>query len=528
MGVSQSKEKFYKRLNPIDLTYPIYWDAYGDYYKNLWYGINEVYKNDLIIKDLCYFHALSCFYFDTEEDYLDRQLLLYHYLKPSFNWKDQDSILNKNFDILPIESTTKINLSNICTAYDDPPSRLFSNTISINQEWTELYNNSAIDSQMQDIYELAKLCNVVLVAPIFKEEEGENRLKLHIMSPDGFRVKCNPNNQWQIQELIYPDYGMNNEIIYHVWTDTSYFIKDREGKISVEEMTNLGNADGSNPYGKIPYVLLKLRKGKELIDGGKWAMIQNNLRNNKTLFGSELISTLTAFPIPFGINIESGRISPDIILGAKANLTTEDVTPDFHWISPETVYNDLLEFYNSLSDLERQKLGIPQDSANESGIARIISRQRLIEERIRDLAMLANFEKELANMALLVGSTDGYIKNEPLNFGINYAEERLYIEPEIERAQDWERVEKGEIRIENYYKKWGDFDTNITITKLKSELEKRLKNLDEIKIIIKNTENTEIEEVNNGLESTPDTNGFDDGYSVGMDTASVENGEQYR
>ena len=60
-----------------------------------------------------------------------------------------------------------------------------------------------------------------------------------------------------------------------------------------------------------------------------------------------------------------------------------------------------------------------------------------------------------------------------LSFSIDYDEERLFLEPDVERANDFERMKSGLIDPLNYITKWGDFDTNVNEDKIIKEFARR-------------------------------------------------------
>lgn len=472
-----------KKTTLQETNTPIYWEAFSDYYYQVWKGIKEVWNSQDEIRELCFYRSLTCFYNETDEDYTDRQALLYHYLKRGFRYKDENSLLNKYKEILPINSDCKNVLNQVCMAYDEPPKRKFSNSKTLNDVYKAMYSEANIDTIFATIYELAKGCGTVAVAPIFKN----GKLKVVGFTPDQFKVTYEPDNQWKVAKITYPDWNdETSEYIYHEWTDSTYRILDYRGNLLTEFVTQYRNTGGENPYGKIPFIFLKIGRGTGILPGGKMDMIYNQLRINKTLFASEIVMGLTGFPIPLGVNLDTRIISPDHILGAQSGLTKEDQDPDFRWVTPETAYANLLEYSELLKDAEKMRYGIPTgEGADASGISRVISRQQLIDERYKDLPNLRQFEKEFVEMLRHIGIIDGVIQTQDeLTFSVDFADIRVYIEPDIEREQDWSKVEKGEWAVEDYYTKWGLFDEGISETKLIKLLTERMEKLKAVKEII--------------------------------------------
>jgi hypothetical protein len=337
-------------------------------------------------------------------------------------------------------------------------------------------------------------------------------MKLIYKTPAQMRILIDKENVWKVSAMIYPDYSeARGEVIYHYWTDTQYIIYDYHGR-EINEIGLFESNNQINPYGKIPFVFIRLGEGESFINGGALDLIYSQLRRNHVKYGADVIAKKCSFPIPLGININTNTISPDIILGNNIRYNQEDLTPSFEWIAPVDNYMQLMEYHDALLQTEYDKLGIPiNDGANESGIARIIARQRLIEQRRRDLQSLANFENDFAEMVNHVAFIHNIIPAVTIDFNIEYADERIYIDPQIEREQDWALVENGALDVYEYYKKWGNFDSQLSDDKFNKLLEKRMENLLKVKEILKqkpepeiNNNETEIENIEEDLDNEID------------------------
>ena len=104
----------------------VYYESFQDYYTRIWSGLPDI-RNDLAeINDLCYHRCFSCFWFDSKEDYTDRQVLLYNYMRPAYQDQNANSIINKWKYRLPTDNYIKDLIQDVCTAYDEAPVRKFS------------------------------------------------------------------------------------------------------------------------------------------------------------------------------------------------------------------------------------------------------------------------------------------------------------------------------------------------------------------------------------------------------------------
>lgn len=467
---------------------PCYYEAFKDYYSGVWRGIKEIYNNQDEIINICYFRALSCFWYQSEVDFIDRQTLLYNYMSKDYNYKNENSLLNLHKSILPTDSEVKSILSEVCTAYDEPPRREFGNTTT-DKKIKELYDEANVDSMFQDVYELANLVGVVAVAPVFIE----GKMRLLVKTPDTFRIWTDPLNPFRVIKMVYPSYSeINGQIIYHEWTDSTYRILNYEGDPVSEEIGIFAETQGVNIYGKIPFVFLRLRHHQEYLSGGQINMIYNQLLWNKVKLGAENVATYNGFPVALGVNIgELDTLAPNKILGGTGFVSNEDVTPDLRYVTPEQIYDDLMQYRTNAIEQCKIDLGIPLgEAANASGIARILARQRLIENRLRDLPRLRTFEKEFAKMVVHIANIEGLFSFEldGLNFSINFAEERMYNDPVLERAEDLAMTKDGTLDIIDYLKKWSGFDNGISDEKIYKELEKRMERLERYNELVKGKE----------------------------------------
>jgi hypothetical protein len=303
-----------------------------------------------------------------------------------------------------------------------------------------------------------------------------------------FRVLVDRNNPLKVLKYIYPEYdGNTNNYIYHEWTDESYRVLGKTGEV----LTNTPFQTGANRYGKIPVVFLRINSGTSFIPGGKLDLIYNNLKVNKISFVNEIVAGVP--PVPFANNVDVSVISPDRPITSKTRLLADEQPGDFRWIEAPQDYINKSILMDSLNDRYRTKYKIPDDSNNESGIARVISRQGLIEQRYKDIPKLVKFEKELAELIQLMANTDELFPSElkEINLTINFADERIYTDPTEEMALDKQKVNEYLMDIRDYYTKWGGIDTIITDNKFEKLIKERKDLKDKIDLLLKDSDEKE-------------------------------------
>ena len=460
-----------------------YYMAFNEFYRQIWNGISDISKNTNEINDLCYHRCFSAFWYDGIDDYSDRQTLLWQYIKPAYQYNDPDSLINKYADVLPIDNYAKDLVNDVCTAYDEPPRREFSTDTKTNDYLTDLYTESNVDTVMSDIYPFAKMTGLLAVMPVIKDD----KLILYYSSPDMFRVWVDRNNPLKVLKYIYPEYDFNTKnYIYHEWTDENYRVLGKNGQV----LTDTPFQTGANRYGRIPVIFLRINSGTSFIPGGQLDLIYNNLKVNKISFVNEVVAGVP--PVPFANNVDISVISPDRPITSKTKLLTDEQGADFRWIEAPQDYINKSILMDSLNERYRTKFKIPDDTNNESGIARVISRQGLIEQRYKDIPKLIKFEKELAELIKDMANIEGLFPSDlkDINLNINFADERIYTDPTEEMALDKQKVNEYLMDIRDYYTKWGGIDTIITDNKFEKLIKDRKALKDKIDLLLKD----EIEE----------------------------------
>jgi hypothetical protein len=216
-------------------------------------------------------------------------------------------------------------------------------------------------------------------------------------------------------------------------------------------------------------------------------------------------------PVLIAINMRNGNkpitVTPDKVL-TYDEVTEDVVMPHLDPVELNPQYSMAEEY---ISFLERRLLrnnGIPLSDIDGtdvvSGISRAIQRQELIEQRQSDMVIMRKFELDFINILALITEKDPSL---PLSFGdltfsIDYDEERLFLEPDVERANDFDRMKNGLIDPLNYITKWGDFDTNINEEKIIKEFARRKELFNTLFASNEETNNNNANNTLNNLENS--------------------------
>lgn len=443
-------------------------DAFNSDYSSIWKSSPIKFDNEDIY-ELSYYRALGCFYKEDTQSLIDRRELLYSYLKADFNPNNTESAINRYRTRLPISSLINRVLKNTCSLYNSEPNRIFTENENLNNTINSYYSDYSIDSKFQDIHRQARLYGTLAVRPLWVNGE----LKIQVLTPDRFRVVTNENDFTKVEELLYP-IGTENigKVKFVSWTDKELKIY-RDGKVESTE---------PNIYGKIPFAFIRFGYSNSFFTNGMFDNIEQQIYINKVRFLQQLGVTFQMNPILLAINM-SRKNQPVVVTPDKV-LTYDEVTEDV--VMPHLDPVELNPQYSMaeeyISFLERRLLrnnGIPLSDIDGtdvvSGISRAIQRQELIEQRQSDMIIMRKFELDFANLLALITEKDPEfpIIFGELQFSIDYDEERLFLEPDVERLNDFDRMKSGLIDPLNYITKWGDFDANVNEEKIIKEFARR-------------------------------------------------------
>lgn len=448
-----------------------YVKAFSQQMAKRWEGIKEISGNTSELESLAYYRTLTAFYGKDAADVQARRDVLYAYLAPNYNTEDVNSDLNLNRAMLPINTSVRNLVKTLCTAYNDAPKRNFGD---LQEALQSLYDQALVNAEMKTIYRKAKLCGLVAVRPAFRQ----GRLTLLHYTPDEFRVFL--DEEKQPRTLIYVD-TMMGEKVYRVWNADILRTLNVKGKV-IGELTH--------SYGRLPFVFLRLGENKNFYEGGLFEIVEENIKANEDEFDANLSRRYHAHPIGLAINMGADvtSISPGKFI-YKDNVRAgegQDVEPIMQYVSPDGRYVELKEFAEMRLQSAMRNEGVPasvltnQSGVPLSGIARVIERSDLIEERYTDIERLRGFERDLAELVVLVSNTDAQTAMSLKEFSVDYAEEQVLLDPDVEYEFDKKKMQDGVLDPLEFVRKWGGIDRQMgtnDVIKMIQERKQLLKEL---------------------------------------------------
>lgn len=437
-----------------------YFDAFSEEYRRIWVGMQSIAEDPAELQSLSYFRALTCFLKSDEAAVTDRRRLLYAYLLPEFQNRTAEDTLNRYRKQLPVRSTVRRVIKNICTAYDEQPTRKFTAGESaadeiIDQTMAAIYEEMRVATQFQRIYHRARLTGMVLARPLYIN----GRWHVDYLTPDQFRLETDPDDVRTIISVTYPRATNDGGVEYVKWTNDFIMNIDMNGRTVQEQ---------PNPYGRIPFVVCRLAEDDTVYTSGMLELVESQLGVNKLKFLSNLSAVFAGAPVWVATNFNSPNltITPERILRVDGVRMAEgqDIPPTLEAVTPDASYRDMDEYAREQERTMQHDEGIPPSMTSTeavtppSGIARLVERNEILELRYSDQKALREFERAFAEMTALVAQTDVGTPVDAISLQVQFADESIIIEPDKEYTFDKQKLQDGVMTVQSFYQKWAGLE----------------------------------------------------------------------
>lgn len=394
--------------------------------------------------------------------------------------KHLEQALGKTFHADDLEDLQR-NYINIVTKtvdqlaviYRDPAKR----SIIDEKESTEYYDNLlySVNTADKTASRYAKLCNVSLTYVYFKD----GKIRYKILPTWLFDIVTSDEDPYKIEKLSYKTYFDDKEYRV-VWTDTEYY---KIESLYVGNTETTGNKQPvydspygiKNPYGVIPYAVLRLKEQGDFFGNGMTDLVNGNeqvnvilteLMNEHILMGGA--GTVLATNCRLNTKQTDGSVSTKRVkVGRKHpiaidNVSAQDAPPSLEYVSTQPLMQDLrdtVEWYIKMFALTK---GLNPNSflaevQDTSGFSKVMDAFEQIELRKDDIEPCRIYEDERFNITRTinnfhVGTTDGSkygLKKIPDNafLKVDFAEVKTYLTPEQQDAEDKRDLELNLISV---------------------------------------------------------------------------------
>lgn len=422
-----------------------YYDAFADEYRNIWRGMD---LSDEEIYWRCYYRALVAFLRSDPDAIIDRRRLLYSYLLPEFKVNSSTDTLNRYRKQLPVSSRVRRVVRNICTAYDQEPERTH-----VDERMRGIYEALDVASQFPKLYHRARLTGMVAVRPLYIN----GRWVVDYITPEHFTIATDPNDWRTVSAITYTQASEDGGVEYVTWSSDTITVTDANGR---------QRSTAPNPYGRLPFVFLRLGDEDGIYPSGMLELVEGQLDANKIKWLSSVNLTFTGSPVWVATNFNAKgglSFSPDKVIAIDGVRVGEgfEAPPELDVVSPESAYQAIDDFGRIREQMLQQDEGIPASMVNDgqgdppSGVARLIERSELTEIRYADQKSLAKFERDFAEVVGVVASVDAGVVITDTSLEVSFADEGVVMEPEKEYAFDKQKMQDGVMAPEQFYGKWG-------------------------------------------------------------------------
>lgn len=291
------------------------------------------------------------YYYGTKQlEYLDKLL------KDQFKYPDRLKLQKEVFNV------TEMIVDELAVLYNEEPFRKIiegrKNAAGEDMDaeiYAEIVECSKLDSIMKTAQRLCKLCKTVLVRPVWRNES----IQYDIITPNIFDVVQNPIDKTQALAILYSSvYDFNNllntqssqdpfqnsQSMFFYWSDEAHFIftaamDPKSNKFIIEIMGDDNNPDNVNPYGVMPFVVMRdgIPIDQFFVEGGGDLINCNEITNVKLTEKNNLTKMQS-----FGQPVRKGATSTDTALTLDPSMTIDlpadtDVEKgsDFKFVSPD-------------------------------------------------------------------------------------------------------------------------------------------------------------------------------------------------
>lgn len=303
--------------------------------------------------------------------------------------------------IVPINITQKI-INKLAMVYRQAPMRSPVLENDGDQTLVDLYTDSFnLNEKMKSANRFFKLHKHTALEP-FVDRDGVPRMRVlpsqtyTPLSDDPIQ----PERPTGFVKHVITDNQDPSKMRFHYWTDERFWILDGEGNMVGDEMSALDNAEGVNPFGKIPFIYVPENDDGRLIPISDDDLISMQFVICALLSDLTFASKYQAWSIYTLTGVDSTEtvgMNPNSVLflpeGASFNAVKADIDIDSMLAQVEAHVGLLLTTKNlSVGDITGD---VSAASNAASGVAKMIDRSETTEDRMDQEAYFVNAERRL-------------------------------------------------------------------------------------------------------------------------------------
>lgn len=371
------------------------------------------------------FQDVAAFYYQEKEE-MERVLRSYWQDRP-FSKETLDNMLFTHEDV--IEKVINRKTAGIFTS--QPAVRLVDDKGAVQEEETKQLNKRLDEcgfwTSIKDAFNKVIYFNTVLVQTIYRE----NTVQFDTITGEEAAVNSKLD-YYTIKDLKLARVDENGYFYFAYWSDTEHFLVDITGKSYPVQ----NNPDKVNPYHKLPFSILRRKRGRSFWADPNWALFYYQLSSTMGLSSEERASFFYKFPILWGIN--TGLADGEVLRpGDYYDFEQKDPNmpePKINTLDFSVNWKELSDRHKDRRETIMTNQGIPPSTSSAhiramSGLAKTIDQLELEEGRIDYKALLKDLVEDVVRNFIMVNNYHMPTKdkvNDKLTVDAQFPEEPMH------------------------------------------------------------------------------------------------------
>lgn len=323
------------------------------------------------------------------------------------NQFSKDTYKTAEHRIAPINLLKRL-IQKLSTLYNCEPERTVSGT-PLDAAMIETY----IDQLSMNVYmsQANEFFNQFKNYAIEPYLDAKSYPKMRIIPSDRFFVFSNddidPMNVTHFVKVMVKNRGGKNKMYFYTYTDQEFAIIGEDGKVDRKLMAEMG-LDGTNPYGKIPFVY-SVRSAHNLMP-----IPDSDLLSMVKLFPVLLTdlnyaSMFQSFSIIYGIDVddEAIKMAPNAFWRFKSDPNNPGQKPEIGTIKPTVDSEKIIQLIQTEMSMWLQSRNIRPGNSGQlnsenfsSGVSKMVDEMDTVEDRKKQIPFFIKAEADFFDLLI--------------------------------------------------------------------------------------------------------------------------------
>lgn len=307
--------------------------------------------------------------------------------------------------IAPINLLKRL-VDKLSKIYQEQPTRMPANEGEATSNLLQYYLDSMrVDTYLNVANEIFNMAKSVLLQPY----THEGKPCLRVITPDRFAVRStsavDSTNPTEVMIYMRDIVGRDGtkEKVFHAYSKNDFLIFTDKERILTAEMAEVGNPEGINPIGRLPFTYIK-RSRTRLVPRHDDDLYRMTLLIPILLSDLNYAVKWQTFSIMYGINVDSKNLvmDPSAFWELKTDPAAPDQQIEINTIKPVVDISETIRlieteiaFWLQSQGIKPGALGSLQGDALSSGVAKIIDEMDTMENRVGQISYFKDAEADL-------------------------------------------------------------------------------------------------------------------------------------